>query len=342
MPKQSAAKLSSGIPFDGTINLTMYEHCVELAQSMLLAKSARRDAPPDMPPPRAALLLNDPLSGEMAMAFGKTIIDAVLYRKEFNTTIEEEISTMYEVCKVWSWGHTYVERGNVEIPGWFFRHVELFLYHVLLYVVTRIGSLSHSTVKKLGMTNVKLCEAIDVVCRIAKGAAEALPAGAMSKQTVSSSGTLLLLSACEAVEFSLLLHTDNAMHRGHVIFAMVVAKDAVNNPSRNALGDENTFAHLFAAGTPLNFLHRAAAFCMNWKDKTPTKTIGAVEREMIREVFKLDDEAKRRRKRNRKSTIVSTSTKNDIDSETDVTDDDDTGQSNKAQRSECIPYSKEP
>jgi hypothetical protein len=309
MRDEAKQTLSSGAPYKGTMNMTMYSHCTKLSKALLLSKGGLDDLENNngveevtsaMELPLAVLLLHDPLSGEMARAFGETIIDAVLHNRELNATMEDEIRTLYEICKVWNWGHTYMEAGNSELPGWFFRHVELFIYHTLQEVVKRIGTLNHATMKKLNVTNGKLCNAIEVVCTMARGAAEALPAGSMIRKPVRSSGALLLLKACESVEYSILNACERTMTLGEVVFAMVVAKDAVSSPDRDALGSDNTFAHLFTSGTPLNFLRRAANFAKKWKDKTAHAVIASVEMEMRIEVFKLDEEAKHRRKNNKR------------------------------------------
>ena len=177
--------------------------------------------------------------------------------------------------------------------------MELFLYHTLLEVVYRIGDLSHEKLKKTSMTNEKLCEAVRVVCRMAEGCAESLPVGSMSRRGVKDSGALLLVSACESVEFSMLNELPAGMNRGHVVFAMVVAEDALHNPVRDPLASGNLFSHLFAYGTPLNFLRRVAGFAANWKDKFPAKLIASVEIEMRVAVMKLDDEARDRRRKNK-------------------------------------------
>eukprot|EP00966_Prymnesium_polylepis_P288928 6673808-Prymnesium_polylepis.1 len=268
-----ANNLKSGARYTGVINHTFYGHCVKLARTLLLGEKqlitewiegdtelVENSNIPDMEVPFAVLLMHDPLNAEMAHAFAKRIVKTVVMGKQFNATLKEEMHIMFEICKVWSWGHTYLEQGNAEVPGWFFRHVELFLYHTLLEVIHRIGDFSHQKLKQASMTNEKLCEAIRIVCRMAEGCAESLPAGSMSREAVKDSGALLLVSACESVEFSILNELPAGMNRGHVVFAMVVAEDAMHNPARDPLTKGNLFAHLFAYGTPLNFLRRVAGF----------------------------------------------------------------------------------
>jgi hypothetical protein len=107
-----------------------------------------------------------------------------------------------------------------------------------------------------------------------------------------------LVSACESVEFSILNELPAGMNRGYVVFAMAVADDALHNPARDPLAKGNLFAHLFAYGTPLNFLRRVAGFVTNWKDKIPAKLIGSVEVQMRAAVMQLDEEARSRRRKN--------------------------------------------
>lgn len=308
------AQLSSGLLFKGTINQTCYVRCKRLANALLLPKetvaalvtSGGEDGALDIFDRDLALsvlLMLSPRSGEMARAFSRTIMHTVLHEKHFNTTLENEMRHLYELSKVWKWGHTYMETGNAEIPGWFFRHVELFLYHTMLQVVTQIGSLTRARLKKHSMTNARLCAAIQVVCTMAKGAAEALPDGPVKRE---ASGALLLLKACESVEHSILNEQKVAMHRGHVVLAMVMARDALHNPARDALESGNMFAHLFASGTALNFLRRAGEFALNWKDNQPATEINKVELEMLNTVRELDEEVCLRRRETKRKTVAVT------------------------------------
>lgn len=302
MRAPSASNLSSGVRYKGVINYTFYRHCVKLAKTLLLG---HRDSTTDVPEnttnemhmPLAVLLMHDPLSAEMAQAFARGIMKIVLRGESFSPTLKDELHIILDICKVWFWGHTYIDQGNTEVPGWFFRHVELFLYHTLLEVVHMIGELTDVNMTQLEMTNGKLCAAVKIVCTMAAGAAASLPAGSMHTGPVEASGALLLMNACESVEYSILNELPPTMTRGHVVLAMVMASDALNNPQRDPLGNNNLFAHLFASGTPLNFLRRAAAFSTSWKDKIPTTLIKSVESDMRKAVISLDDEIARRRRR---------------------------------------------
>eukprot|EP00966_Prymnesium_polylepis_P187246 4340826-Prymnesium_polylepis.1 len=135
---------------------------------------------------------------------------------------------------------------------------------------------------------------------MAKGSAQALPTGSVTREAVHSSGALLLLKACESVEYSILNEPRDAMHRGHVVFAMVLAKDALHDPGRDALGSGNMFAHLYASGTSLNFLRRAGEFAFDWRDKKPSTDINEVEVEMRNTVGQLEEEACRLRRHTKK------------------------------------------
>jgi hypothetical protein len=293
--------LYSGAPYKGTINYTLYAHCKEFAEALLLGTvKTQNSVQKRMNTLFAALLMHDPLSVEMARAFAETIVHAVLHQKSFHATLEGDIRRMHEICKVFNWGHTYMDMGNAELPGYFFRHVELFLYHVLLEVVTHIGALSCHDLEKTHVTNSRLCGAIQVICTMAKGSEGSLPTGSTTGEGARSSGALLLIKACESVECSILNEHRSTMHRGHVILAMVIAKDAVHNPDRDPLGSYNMLAHLFASGTPLNFLRRAGDVAFNWSDRQPFTEISEVDATMINVVKELDEEASLRRRQNKK------------------------------------------
>jgi hypothetical protein len=253
----------------------------------------------------AILLMHDPLSAEMAQAFAATIVEAVLCGDTFNPTLEDEVRILYEMCKLWSWGHTYKEKGNREIPGWFFRHVELFLYHTLLEVVTSLGALNESEIEVRSLTMEEICRAVEVVCTIAKGAAESLPAGSVSMERVRLSGALLLLKACESVEHSILNECKKNMHRGHVIFSMVIAKDALSNdPFCDTLKEDNMFAHLFTSGTCLNFLRRAIDVALDRKQDAAMRMINDVIVKMHETIRTLDEETTSMRLKNKKRVVT--------------------------------------
>jgi hypothetical protein len=214
--------------------------------------------------------------------------------------LEKEVRIAYEIIKVWNWGHTYMEMGDAEIPSCHFRRVELFLYHTLLEVVAHIGSLTPRLLEQYSVTNSMLCKAIQVVCTMAKGAAMALPTG-----SARPSGALLLSKACESVEHSILGERKSAMHRGHVTLAMVIAKDALYNQDRDALGSDNMFAYLFKSGTPMNFLRRVCDFAQTCEDSECVSTaINEVEVEMANAVRELEEEARRRRRHSKKTAGV--------------------------------------
>jgi hypothetical protein len=303
--------LSNGHPYRGNINTTYYTLCVKLAKTLLLknqegdkenalqlwsAAGSALSNGTDLT--RVVLLMMSPCSGEMTRAFAETIMDAVLKGKEFNDSLEQTVRLIYEIAKTWSFGHTYLERGNAELPGWLFRKVELFLYHTLLEVVTRIGDLgTHS------ISNSELCDAVRVISVMAKGADECLPLGGLQSNAATvgakkrCSGVFLLLNACESVEDSLLNQTKSTMHRGHVILAVVMANDALLHPDRDPLERYNTFSHLYVSATPLNFIRRAGEVALEWEDDGgPSNVINAVETEMLEEVRHLQEEACWRRR----------------------------------------------
>lgn len=318
MTEQPYNTFASGLPYKGTINKTYACQCQRLSKILVpstkvssstmttMTSTTSEDCCHEMQMSFAVLLMHDPLSAEMAQAFAATIVETVLCGDTFNPTLEDEVRILFEMCKLWSWGHTYKEKGNLEIPGWFFRHVELFLYHTLLEVVTRLGALKESEIKVRSLSMEEICRAIEVVCTIAKGAAESLPAGSVSMERVRLSGALLLLKACESVEHSILNECKKKMHRGHVIFSMVVAKDALSNePFCDTLEEENMFAHLFTSGTCLNFLRRASEVAaLDRKQDAAMRMINDVIVQMHETIRSLDEETTSMRLKNRKRVVT--------------------------------------
>ena len=299
---------SSGIKYNGPINQTLYEKVYPMAKEILLTGTVRGEVNNTELEnirnklPLVTLLLTDPMNGESARAFATVIMERLKQRKEldadhalFNPSLVELMRTIGELAKTWSFGHTYVNEGNKEIPAWFFRHQELFVYHMVLELVVMMNKLSYAEIKQCKLSYGVLAKGIEACCLVAKGLEMVLPMS--SHRDIKCAGALHVLVACEAVEHSLINDAGHKLKRGHVAFAMVMANEALYKTARDPLSKDNLFAHFFVSGTALNFMRRVGAFAEKLHDKAPAKIINDVDLEMCISVVALDAEVVRLRKK---------------------------------------------
>lgn len=281
------------------LNKILLEQAITISESILLPLSTSC-IQKSVSISTVCLILQDPLNVEVPRAFATVIASRVkewsLLMQEgwvdkcsvFNPQLGNELKLIYKLIKTWGWGHTYITMVNAVLPGWFFRHQELFLYHTLLEVMTGIGLHEGDACDHLETSYETSRKAIEVVCDMASGMADVLPLSG-SRFNIDHNGVLILLKTCESVEHSFLNDPVEKMHSGHVAFGLVVAGDAIMSNGCDALKQDSTFAHMFTSGIALNYLRRVALFSELHRDWYSTAHVREMEAEMRVSIEKLNN-----------------------------------------------------
>lgn len=287
--------ISSGEKYVGELNMLGYEKMVAVAQNMLLDSNSDIDAEHQLSPIEIAVYMFNPCIAEMTAAFASVISSTPI--EKINKNLEDTFRHMLRFAKFFpGWSSHFLEHGEAELPGWFFRQHEIFIYHVLQGVVDILSLISTDTHISY------LEDRINVVCRIAKGMAEVLPFW-LDPHTKQASPALLLLRCCEAVDGSFLDLSAQHLTRGHVAFALLVVKDAEKNSDKCALKRNNTFGHLFSTGLPLAFIRRCRVWSSIHRDGDAEVQLRNLELSIQKAVQGLEVEASENRKRQKVEVI---------------------------------------
>lgn len=287
--------LASGKRYAGELNSLGYEKMIGVAKTMLLDSNDDIGAEHQLSAIEVAVYMFNPCVAEMTAAFASVISSTPI--EKINKNLEDTFRHMLRFAKFFpGWSSHFLEHGEAELPGWFFRNHELFLYHVLQGVVDKLFKISTNTHISY------LEDRINVVCRIAKGMAEVLPFW-LDPHIKKASPALLLLRCCEAVDGSFLDLSAQHLTRGHVAFALLIVKDAEKSREKCALKRGNAFAHLFSTGTPLAFMRRCRVWSSINRDGVAEVQLRNLELSIQKAVQKLEVEASENRKR-RKTEVI--------------------------------------